>query len=100
VCPTIGQILRSPPNAPDSRNYEQAIELQEQLLPASEVHRRGEINELRNLVVNLQTLTERVELGNAEVHRILGWKGIVKQRKVVFTKPIKPMLNTSDLLEC
>jgi hypothetical protein len=54
---------------------------------------------LRKRVSELQTLTERLELGDTEVHRNIGWKGIVKQRKVVFTKPVKPMLNTSDLLE-
>lgn len=94
-----GQTLHSSANAPDSRNYERAIELQKQLSPTSEVHRRGQIDELRELVTNLQTLTERVELGNVEMHRILGWKGVVILRRVMFTKPIKPMLNTSDLLE-
>jgi len=79
--------------------YERIIELQKLLLPVSEVHQRGEFKELRKLVSELQTLTGGLELGDAEVHRNLGWKGIVKQRKVVFTKPVKPMLNTSDLLE-
>ena len=70
-------------------------------MPTSKVHRCGDIVNLRKLVSDLHIFTERLELelGDTEVHRNLGWKGIVKQRKVVFTKPVKPKLNTSDLLE-
>lgn len=91
--------LHTLPNAPDSSTIECTIKIQEQLSPPSEIHRRGEIDKLRQLITELYTLTERLDLGDAEVHRKLGWKGVVQRRKTVFTEPVKPILNTSDLLE-
>ena len=65
--------------------HKRAIQLQKPLLPNSEVHRRGQLQELKKIVSRLEKMTLELELDldGAEEHRYLGWKGIVQEKSAV-----------------
>jgi hypothetical protein len=85
-----------------SDNYKRGIQLQKSLLPKADVHRRGQIEELRKRISDLKGITEelKLELGDSDEHICLGQKGIFPGKpRATETKPAKPRLNTDDLLE-
>ena len=85
-----------------SDNYRRGVQLQKSLLPQADVHRRGQIQELRKLVSNLKEMTEELKLEpvDAEEHRRLGLMGFFPpEPKASEMKPLKPKLNTDDLFE-
>ena len=85
-----------------SGNLKRGIQLQKSLLPKADVHRRGQIEELRKLVSDLKGMTEefKLELVESDEHLRLGQKGIFPMKPMgTEVKPLKPILNTDDLLE-
>ena len=83
-----------------SNNYKRGVQLQKSLLPNADVHRRGQIQELRKLVSDLKGMAEELNLEpeDSEEHRRLGQKGIFPAEPTrTETKPLKPKLNTNDL---
>ena len=84
-----------------SGNLRRGIQLQKSLLPKADVHRRGQIEELRKLVSDLKGITEefKLELVELDEHLRLGQKGIFPREPMSEVKPLKPTLNTDDLFE-
>ena len=85
-----------------SNNYKRGVQLQRSLLPNADVHRRGQIQELRKLVSDLKKMAEELDLEpeDSEEHRRLGQKGIfLAEPTRTETNPLKPKLNTDDLFE-
>ena len=85
-----------------SDNYKRGGQLLRSLLPKADVHRRGQIQELRKLVSDLNAMTEelKLELSESEEHRHLGQKGVFPAKpRGIETKQPKPELNTDDIVE-
>jgi hypothetical protein len=85
-----------------SNDYKRGVQLQKSLLPKADIHQRGQIQELRKLVLDLKVMMEELDLEveDSEEHRSLGHKGIFPpEPRRTEPKPLKPKLNTDDLLE-
>ncbi|KAJ7576870.1 hypothetical protein C8J56DRAFT_1171170 [Mycena floridula] len=84
----------------DTRAFKQALELQKALSPSSEIHQKGDVEQLKQLVRAVKALFDELHIEPSEdLFEDLeeGFTRIVEPKKPPPEPEAKPSLNTSDL---